>query len=230
MIDTELEKRIKLNKYSTRDYVYQQLKDSIVNLKLEPGLSISEKDIADRLGVSRTPVREAFVKLNQEQLLEVYPQRGTFVSLIDLQHVEDARFIREHLEVATVKLACQSFSEEDIVILENNMNTQHKCVKEKNYEKLFELDEEFHSTIANGSQKSRVWSVIQLMNSHLNRVRLLSLASKFNWDTILYQHGEILKAIKEKDAELAAKVMEQHLQLVTVDQDELKKAYPNYFK
>lgn len=230
MIDLELEAKLKLNKYSTRDYAYQRLKESIVTLKLEPGLSISEKEIAERLGVSRTPVREAFVKLNQEQLLEVYPQRGTVVSLIDLQHVEDARFIREHLEVATVKLACESFLEGYIEILEDNLMTQHHCVKEKDYEQLFKLDEEFHSVIAKGANKSRVWSVIQLMNSHLNRVRLLSLASNFNWDTILFQHGEILKAIKQKDPELAAEVMEQHLKLVTVDQDELKKTYPDYFK
>ncbi|MGG0718025.1 GntR family transcriptional regulator [Robertmurraya massiliosenegalensis] len=230
MLDVDLAKKVMVNKYSTRDYVYQQLKENIVNLKLEPGLSISEKEIAEWLSVSRTPVREAFVRLNQEQLLEVYPQRGTFVSLIDRNHVDDARFIREHLEVATVREACKSFPEDKIALLEKNIETQHRCVEEKDYEQLFELDEEFHGTIAIGSQKSRVWVVIQEMNSHLNRVRLLSLASKFNWETLLLQHSEILKAIKEKDSETAAKVMAKHLQLVSVDQDELKKAYPSYFK
>ncbi|MDF1511295.1 GntR family transcriptional regulator [Robertmurraya sp. DFI.2.37] len=230
MLDADLAKKVMVNKYSTRDYVYQQLKENIVNLKLEPGLSISEKEIAEWLSVSRTPVREAFVRLNQEQLLEVYPQRGTVVSLIDLKHVDDARFIREHLEVATVRVACESFPEDKTALLEKNIETQHRCVQEKDYEQLFELDEEFHSTIAIGSQKARVWSVIQQMNSHLNRVRLLSLASEFNWETILRQHSEVLNAIKAKDPERAATVMAQHLQLVSVDQNELKKAYPSYFK
>nr|WP_239565271.1 GntR family transcriptional regulator [Brevibacillus fulvus] len=215
---------------SIRDHIYQLLRENIMSLQMRPGLNISEKDISARLEVSRTPVREAFVKLAQEELLEIYPQKGTFVSLIDLGQVEEARFIREHLERATVVLACEKIDSESLLELESNLLTQQLCVQDKNYTKLFALDEDFHATIARGCGKSRVWSVIQQTNVHLNRIRILRLAANYNWDTILQQHREILNAIKEKDQEKADRVMKEHLTLVISEQEDLKKAYPEYFK
>lgn len=220
----------KMNKYTIRDHVYQTLRENIINLNLEPGLSISEKEISEKLQVSRTPVREAFVKLSQEELLEVYPQKGTFVSLIDLDHVEEARFIREHLEKATVRLACERFSSDHLLQLESNLAMQQLCVKEQNYTKLFEMDEQFHSTIAEGCGKKRIWTVIEQVNVHFNRIRVLRLVANNNWETIIEQHKEILEAIKSKDPDKAELLMHQHLTRVLYDQDELKKQYPGYFK
>jgi DNA-binding GntR family transcriptional regulator len=220
----------KINNYSTRDHVYEVLRENIIFLKLEPGKSISEKEMSEMLQVSRTPVREAFVKLAQEELLEVYPQRGTIISLIDLNHVEEARFIREHLERATVRLACESFPSEQLQQLESNYSQQKRCVVEKNYTKLFELDQQFHATIAKGCNKERAWGVIQQMNAHLARIRMLSLAANYNWGLILSQHEQILAAIKAKDADLGEKVMEEHLKKLTFEQGDLKKAFEPYFK
>lgn len=218
------------NKYSTRDHVYQVLKENIISLELEPGRSISEKEISELLSVSRTPVREAFVKLAQEELLEIYPQKGTTISLIDLKHVEEARFVREHLERAVVKEACLNFSNEYTCELESNLLLQKQCVLEKNYTKLFELDEKFHHNIALGAGKERIWTIIQQVNSHLNRIRMLSLAANYQWDVILSQHESIIEAIKNHDQEKADKVMEQHLKKLIFEQEELQSKYSNYFK
>ncbi|WP_449540417.1 GntR family transcriptional regulator [Ferdinandcohnia sp. Marseille-Q9671] len=220
----------KVNNYSTRDYVYEVLKENIISLKLEPGRSISEKEISEMINVSRTPVREAFVKLAQEDLLEVYPQRGTYISLIDLNHVEEARFIREHLERAAVREACTNFSSESLLKLKHNLSMQTLCVEEKNYTRLYELDEEFHYTIASGSGRELVWNVIQLMNAHLNRFRMLSLAANYNWDLILSQHQTIITAIEEKNPDLAEKAMEEHLKKMLFEKDDLKKEYSTFFK
>lgn len=220
----------KITKYSIRDHVYEVLRESLISLKLEPGRSISEKEISELLQVSRTPVREAFVKLSQEELLEVYPQRGTFVSLIDLNHVEEARFIREHLERATVRVASETFSKDNVFKLEENIAMQKLSVQEKNFARLFELDEKFHYTIAHGCGKERIWAVIQQMNAHLNRIRMLSLAANYNWDLILDQHERILMAIKDRNPDLAEKVMEEHLKKLTFEQDTLKNEYISYFK
>ncbi|HZH58880.1 MAG TPA: GntR family transcriptional regulator [Metabacillus sp.] len=228
MLSVDLKKKI--NNYSTRDFVYEVLRENIISLKLEPGRNISEKEISEWLQVSRTPVREAFVKLTQEELLEVYPQRGTFISLIDMYHVEEARFIREHLERAAVRVACENFSNEHILKLEANITMQKLCVEEKNYTKLFELDEEFHYTITMGCGKERIWAVIQQMNAHLNRIRMLSLAANYNWDLILTQHEGITLAIKEKNPNLAEKTMEDHLKKLTFEQEDLKNEYKKYFK
>lgn len=220
----------KMTTYSTRDHVYSVLKEDIITLKFKPGQIISEKEISDLFQLSRTPVREAFLKLTQEGLLEVYPQRGTFVSLIDLYEVEEARFIRESLERATVRVACKKATAEDIALLKENVSKQKKCVESNDYNQLFHLDEEFHQLITQIAKKELVWSIIQQMNAHLNRIRMLSLAANINWDLILLQHEGIIQGIEQGDAEHAERIMEEHLKKLTFEQDEIKQNYPNYFK
>lgn len=117
---------------STRNYVYTTLKKKIIELELKPGFKISEQEIADELNVSRTPVREAFLKLSQEDLLSIYPQRGTIVSEIDLELVEEGRFIRENIESAIVREACNKFGEEELFQLETNITMQTLCLKKRN--------------------------------------------------------------------------------------------------
>ncbi|WP_062046559.1 GntR family transcriptional regulator [Bacillus sp. JCM 19034] len=226
IIDKQLRKAFS----STRDYVYHVLRDNIITLKLEPGTNISEKEISERLDVSRTPVREAFLKLVQDELLEVYPQRGSIVTLIDLDHVEEARFIREHLECAILETACESFDTEALTKLEVNIHMQKKCVELKDYQQFFALDEQFHETIAEGCNKKRVWNIIQHMNVHLNRVRLLSLVGKYDWAPILEQHEQLWIGIKRGDKDFVRNVIKEHLSIVKKEQIHLYNAYPHYFK
>lgn len=219
----------RINASSMREYVYLHIREEILNLKLEPGTNLSEKEVSDRLQVSRTPVREAFLKLAQEGLLEVFPQKGTQVALIDLDLVEEARFMREQLERAVVQLACEQFPNEKILDLELNLNNQGLCIQHKDHRKLFELDEEFHRTIFEGCNKKRIWLAMQPMNTHFNRIRMLRLAKKYNWEHILLQHQRILQVIKDKDAAMGQRIISEHLKLVKYDQEELKKLNPEYF-
>ncbi|MFO6495047.1 MULTISPECIES: GntR family transcriptional regulator [Bacillus] len=215
---------------SARDQVYDWLKEDIMKFRLTPGTHISEKEISERYEVSRTPVREAFLQLSREGLLEIYPQKGTRVSLIDLHLVEEARFMRENLEKAVAELACEDFPEQAVIELEHNLNMQQLSMKQKNYESLFDLDEAFHKTIFDGCQKSNIWSVIQQMNVPFRRIRFLRLAADFNWDTIYSQHAAILEAIKSKQPSEARRIAEEHLQLVIVDREMLIEEFPGYFK
>lgn len=224
------EKNNRVRSYSTRDHVYETLREKIIKLKFKPGQNVSEKEISEMLSVSRTPVREAFVKLVQEELLEVYPQKGTFISLIDLEYVEEIRFIRELLERATVKLAAENSGDVDLVSLRENLQRQRYCVEEKNYTKLFELDEEFHYIITLGSGKPRIWSVLQNFNAHLNRIRVLSLAANYNWEQILSQHTKIVDAIESQNPDLADEAMGEHLRKLRFELSSLKEEYPTYFK
>ncbi|MGO4890438.1 GntR family transcriptional regulator [Anaerobacillus sp. MEB173] len=215
---------------SIRTRVYEFLKEEISNLTLKPGLAISENETAERLQVSRTPVREAFLRLSQEDLVTVYPQKGSFVSLIDLDHLEESRFMREQLEVATAKLACEMLSEEYLLELEKNLELQNKCIANKNYNEFYNLDDAFHSIVFEGCNKSRIWSVMNnMMKINFNRVRLLSLSEKLNIDLLISQHHEIVESIRSKDTERAEKVVRAHLSLITIDREELMKKYPDYF-
>lgn len=217
-------------KNSTRDFVYEALRDAIVSLELPPGATISEKEISEELEVSRTPVREAFLRLTEDELLTVLPQRGSYISLIDLDHVEDARFLREQAEAGIIRLACESFSDSYIEKLEKNLKYQRFARDNDDENELFILDKAFHRLIAEGSSKSRVWEVIQKVDTHSNRLRKLSLAMKLNWKKLVDQHEEMLSAIKAKDSDLAEQLMRDHLALLIYDQKALKESYPDYFK
>lgn len=214
---------------SISNQVYELLKENIINLNLKPGLNISEKEISEKLEVSRTPVREAFVRLAQEELLEIYPQKGTFVSLINLDDVEEARFIREHLEKATVRLACQNWKPNQLQELKNNMIMQSNSIDEKNFDEFFRLDEEFHRMIVEIADKKMVWLTIQRLDSHLKRIRILSLADTHKSDIVVNEHKEILKAIEERNEKKAEQVLWNHLTRLIIEKEELKKTYPQYF-
>lgn len=215
---------------STRDYVYTTLKKQIIELELKPNFKISEQEIADELHVSRTPVREAFLKLSQENLLRIFPQKGTFVSEIDLDLVEEGRFVRENIESAIVIEACNTFGSEQLFQLETNITMQMLCLKNDSYHRLFELDDQFHQLLFEGCNKFRTWEMIREMNSHFDRLRMLRLSSNTDWEMIVSQHEEIFHCISIKDVDRAKELITKHLNLVNFEKEELRLHYPKYFK
>lgn len=210
--------------------LYHLIREEIINLNFVPGLSISEKEISEKFNVSRTPVRESFVRLSQEGLLNIYPQKGTFVSLIDLSSVEQSRFMREHLERAVVRLACEEFPKEKLLELEMNLKFQEMFLENHDPKNLYEKDEEFHKLIFEGCDKTKIWSTISEMDGDFKRIRILRLTSNLKWDVIYSQHVGITSAIKDRKPDLAEKIMKEHLTLVNFDKKQLKEEYPNYFK
>jgi len=221
---------LEVNKNTTSKTIYYALREEIINLYLEPGTSISEKELSEKYSVSRTPVREALVRLAQEGLVNIYPQKGTVISLIDLSAVEEGRFLREHLERAVVKEACIEFSEENILALEMNLKFQEMYIENHDYKKLFEADEDFHKIIFEGCNKKRIWKSINDGSTEFQRIRVLRLAVNSSWDNIYLQHKEIFNVIKNRNAESAEKLMEEHLNMVIFDKNQIKESYPNYFK
>ncbi|MBS4535631.1 GntR family transcriptional regulator [Clostridium sp. D2Q-14] len=212
------------------DYVYEVIKKNIINLNMVPGSRVSEKEISDILNVSRTPVREAFIKLSKEGLLYVRPQRGTYIDYIDLGVVEDARFIRESIEKSVLKLAIEKFPEELLDVLQENINAQKDLIDQKAYYDFLMMDEEFHKTIFKGCNKERAWSFIEQINSEYKRVRMLTFFADINWKDVLNQHVQILESIKNKDEQMGQEVISNHINKLIFEQVELKKKYPEYFK
>ncbi|WP_404455211.1 GntR family transcriptional regulator [Virgibacillus necropolis] len=215
---------------STRDFVYHTIKKQIIDLDLEPGTKISEKEVSERLQVSRTPVREAFLKLAHEELLGVYPQSGTIITKIDPQLVEEGRFVRESIEKAIVKEASQTFNKDQLFQLETNITLQELCLEKDSHHRLFELDEEFHRLLFDGCKKLRTWNMVRQMNSHFDRLRMLRLASIPDWKVVVSQHKDIFNYISNGDPDRAQEIMESHLKLVNIEMGEVKILYPGYFK
>ena len=162
---------------SVREYAYRTLRENILKLKLKPGDKISEKEISDTLSISRTPVREAFIRLSQEQLLEVLPQRGTYISKINTSQIAEFRFLRVTLEQAVMKLACEKFPPEYQQKIIDCLEEQSTCVKIKNYSRFFELDNGMHSIIFSGCEKPNIWQLMQNTNLNYIRSRVLDLHS-----------------------------------------------------
>ncbi|GIP47625.1 putative HTH-type transcriptional regulator YdfH [compost metagenome] len=215
---------------SAGNAVYAKLKEQIVTLELPPGTTLSEKEMSLTFQVSRTPVRESFVRLAQEGLVVVLPQRGTRVSLIDPELVEEARFMREQLERAVIRLACERFPEEALGALTDNLSRQEDSIRRHDNHAMFALDEEFHRILFAGSRKLGTWDVIQQMNAHLNRTRVLWLTTDPHWENLYEQHQAMVEAIASGDADRADGLMREHLRLSVSNLPVLQERYPGYFK
>ncbi len=215
---------------SVGEVVYQTIKKNIINLNIKPGDRISEKEIADLLDVSRTPVREAFIKLYKEGVLYILPQRGTYISKIDLEQVEEARFIRESLEKAVMGIAVTGIDGASIKALEKSLEAQKRYIENQEYEAFLEEDETFHRIIFKACRRERSWEVIEQVNTQYKRVRLLSFELYQNLETVLEQHQAIYEAILHQDLKAAEKIVNHHVKKILGDQIELQKRYPEYFK
>ncbi len=188
----------KLDKENGKDYVYRVLKDNIMCLELKPGELLSESDLAKKLNVSRTPIREVLIKLKAEKLIEVKPQAGTYVSLIDWNLIEEAIFIRYNLEKEALKEACENFSDDILMEMEKCLFAQ-KLIAQKgdNLLEFHNLDKEYHRLLFVGINKSNVWESICNISTHYNRMRLLA-EMKLNKEFLVDQHITYLDIIKNK--------------------------------
>ncbi|MCR4579465.1 MAG: GntR family transcriptional regulator [Treponema sp.] len=218
----------KLSKESNREFALRVIRENIINLELKPGTMISEQDIADELGLSRTPVHEALQELAQTKIIEILPQRGSRISLIDMNLVEEAVFIRSTLEAAIIELACNIASEDDIQQLEENVNLQEFYLSKENVDKIMELDNAFHKYIYKMTNKMQCYSMVKLMNIHHDRVRELHLHTS-NMTTVVEEHKQILEHFKNHNSNGVKELIEMHLKHLYLDEKEIRKKYEEYF-
>ena len=201
----------KLDKENGKDYVYRVLKDNIMCLELKPGELLSESDLAKKLNVSRTPIREVLIKLKAEKLIEVKPQAGTYVSLIDWNLIEETIFIRYNLEKEALKEACENFSDDILMEMEKCLFAQ-KLIAQKgdNLIEFHNLDKEYHRLLFVGINKSNVWESICNISTHYNRMRLLA-EIRLNKEFLVDQHITYLNILKNKDSNIIDEVVSKHI-------------------
>lgn len=209
--------------------VYEIVRQAIVQLQFRPGNPLSEAEIARQLGVSRQPVREAFIKLAEAGLVEIRPQRGTFVRLISRREVENARFLREAIEVAIVKKAATDASAEDIAGMEALISEQQAVAKSGDNVAFLRLDEAFHQAIARSADCVDAWRVIEGLKTQMDRVRYLSLPQATPLDIIIEQHRAIVAAIAAHSPERAEAAMHEHLSEILISLPKLAVEQPAFF-
>ncbi|MGG4035860.1 GntR family transcriptional regulator [Paenibacillus cisolokensis] len=208
--------------------VYTEIREAIIHARLEPGQRLSEADLAVKMNVSRTPVREAFISLSKEGLVEILPQRGTFVTKIDLEDVRQSTFIRESLEISVLGELIKMITPEQIARLKENVAEQEKSHQRNDYIRFYELDEEFHRSLAEMSGHGKVWDIIKEIKVQMDRVRLLSLPIPSRIAELIRQHFAIIQALEERNADKARETMVLHLQYVTKP-SEVQEKYKDYF-
>lgn len=221
----------KKNHESIREYALRILSENLLNMNLVPGMALSEQEIANELEMSRTPVREAFIRLAHENLLEIIPQRGTYVAKIDLGQVSESIFLRRTVEAAVMQIACTNFPDESRKRLQDCIDLQEICVKREDFSRFFELDETFHGIIYKGCEKARIWKMLEQMGLNYNRVRMLNLLNGYyEMPKLFHQHEQIYTAIISSSWELGERLIREHIGKALQDIEELKEKYPLYFK
>lgn len=203
------------------------LRERIVTGELAPGTRLSEQDIATDYGLSRQPVREAFIRLAGEKLVEVRPQRGTFVCKIDANDVEISRFVREAVEADIVRLAAEHADTATVAELKRQVALQEQTAD--NGAGFMESDELFHRTLAEAAGRSGAWTHLQPIKMHMDRVRHLT-AVEFPLDRLVGQHRAIVAAIAAHDPDAAEAAIRIHLRGVLDDLPKVAAAHADYFQ
>lgn len=210
--------------------VFHSLKNAIVTMALTPGQALSENEIATQLGVSRQPVREAFIKLSEAGLVRIRPQRGTFVVKISTKQVTDARFVREAVEVAVARRACEVMSRQAIKDLRSILKAQRAAAAEAEPARFLALDEAFHRGLALGVDCDYAWRVVEEVKAQMDRVRYLSLPYATPIARLVDQHAAILSAIEAGDAAAAEKATRAHLAEILTSLPLLARQHPGLFE
>lgn len=215
---------------TARSYARRILLYNIVHLELEPGCMMSEVELAEEIQLSRTPVREALMELSKDQLVEILPQRGSRVALINYDLVEEARFLRLVLENAIVKLACERENEFDFSKINENLAMQKWCLENDVVDRLMVLDNEFHQEYFRLCNKLSTFRLMHSMTAHFNRVRMLAVQGGAVRDNqTVDDHFAIADAVYHREAQKAQALMTEHLSRYKIDAITLKQQFPQYF-
>jgi GntR family transcriptional regulator, rspAB operon transcriptional repressor len=218
-----------LRSASTRAQVYALLRRDIVSLDLLPGQALSENELAARHSVSRTPVREALIRLADEGLVEVAPQLGTFVSRISVRDVVEIQFIRETLERASLPHAVKNITSADEAYLRALLDEQEDAGRKGDLHHWFATDEDLHRTLLEIGGHPRVWPIVSSAKAHLDRVRMLSLPDPTILSELLSQHRAIVDFVVAKQRKNADSVLSHHLRIALDILQPLEEEHPDYF-
>src|SRR3979490_871145 len=181
--------------------IYSDLRAEMVSLRRRPGEAISEAEIALSYGVSRTPVREAILKLSDEGLVEIFPQSGIFVARIPLTALPEAIIIRKALEETTARLAAERATSSQILTLRSVLERQREASAAGDIETFHQADELFHATVAEVAGYPGIWKFIQQVKVHVDRYRRLTLPQLGRIPKVISEHEAVLTAIEARDPE-----------------------------
>jgi DNA-binding GntR family transcriptional regulator len=210
--------------------VYEQLRDMILSLMLKPGTVLSRADLQRQFGLSSTPIRDALMRLEEAGLVEVFPQSGTLVSLIDVPLARQAQFLRRAIEQETVRVLSEAPDRALIERLRAVIREQANLAKSKNLERFNDADLTFHKLLYEAAGVPDLWSLVRHRSGHIDRIRRLHLPIGGKANQIVRDHTAIVDAIEKRDPDLAQAELRGHLSRSLAFSVELRVRFPGYFK
>lgn len=210
---SEYKLELSLDEYlPLRDVVFKTLRQAILTGELKPGERLMEIHLANRLGVSRTPIREAIRMLELEGLVTMIPRKGAEVSRISKQDISDVLEVRASLDALAVRLCCERITEEEIQKLEDAVKAFSEAVASGDLTAVAQADVDYHDIIVNASKNKRLVQMVFNLAERVYRYRLEYIKDKSSHENLIKEHREILDFIKKKDAQNAEKAIIKHVQ------------------
>lgn len=210
--------------------IYQTLRSEILSLRFKPGEELNLQMLSEQLQVSRSPVRDALMRLSSDNLVDIFPQKGTRVSPIDLKQVEEERFLRKSLEEYAVKKFLTKAQETHLQTMEEAIDKQKKAMKETDFVSFLDADDSFHAVIFSGIDMERIWNIIGNQGGNHHRIRLLSFSEKDVLGNIIDQHERMVSALRKKDLNEILALEDKHLTKLLQETESMVEHYPDYFK
>ncbi|NLU50716.1 MAG: GntR family transcriptional regulator [Syntrophomonadaceae bacterium] len=204
---------VKLDTYKPlREVVFEALREAIINGSLRPGERMMEIQLAEQLGVSRTPVREAIRKLELEGFVVMIPRKGAYVAGISLKDIADVFEVRAALEALAAGLAAERITAEELEELERMLVRKAECIESNNLEELIEVDTLFHEAMYKASRNEKLKQIIHNLREQIQRFRSTSLSTPGRMKEALEEHKKIVEAISERNVALAQELAQEHIE------------------
>jgi DNA-binding GntR family transcriptional regulator len=213
------------------DVVYNDLRDKILSLTLKPGTELSFTNLKPLYNVSISPIRDALKHLENEGLVEIRPQSGTSVALIDMAKVRDERFRRLYLELGAVEKAFgRGISKQLITQWEDNIEKQKKAFACRDTITFLELDNSMHRLLFEACGHEKVFDSMLATSGNYHRIRMVSYLFDEIFSNTIDQHTTILNALKANSIEMVTQLERNHISKIEIETSGYQKAYPQYFK
>lgn len=204
--------KLKVDSYQPlRDVIFETLRKAIVSGDIKPGERLMEVSLADQMGVSRTPVREAIRRLEAEGLVTMIPRKGTHVSELSVKDIMDVLEVRAVLDKLATDLASKRIQSAQLKALESVHKQYISCVEKDNVEGAIKKDVEFHDIIYAASGNPRLVTVAASLREHIYRFRVMYMSGNLIAANVLNEHNEILQALREAQNNVASNLAEKHI-------------------
>ena len=211
--------------------VFEALRELIVAIELPPGTVLPRAELADRYGVSQTPVRDALMKLGEEGLVDIYPQHATVVSRIDTTAALQAHFLRRSLELEIVRELAGGDAAMLVLLvpaLREHIASQVRAVAAQDYAAFTLADREFHRQMYDAAGMGELFQLIRQRSGHVDRLRRLNLPAKGKMQAVVRDHKAIVDAIEARQPDAAQAALRKHLAGTLTFVDEVRRRHPEW--